>query len=67
MFGAHGVAAPDYLLVRRPGIAGLGPDLLFNPGEPRFVYAAQSCGLVLDAEQDEASVFRFSTHPSLLR
>ncbi len=34
VFGAYGVAAPDYHRVRGPGIAGFGPDLLFYSGQP---------------------------------
>ncbi len=52
MFGAHGVTAPNDLLVRGPGVADLGPDLLFYSGQAGVVHAAELCGLVLDAEQD---------------
>jgi hypothetical protein len=67
VFGAHGVAAADDHRVCGPGIAGLALDLLFYPRESRLVHAAQSSGLVLDAEQDEAPVLWLPIHPSLLR
>jgi hypothetical protein len=66
VFGAHGVAAPDDLLVRGPGVADLGPDLLFYSGQVGLVHAAELRGLVLDAEQDVVPAVRFPVQETQL-
>ena len=68
MLGAHGVAAPDDHRVGRPGIAGLGPDLLFNLRQTALVYTAELRGFVFDAEQDEVAVVQLlAQEPEVFR
>jgi hypothetical protein len=47
----HGVASPEYPVVRLPAVADLSSYLLLDTGERGFTYVTDSRGLVLDAEE----------------